>query len=166
MKTILKFEECDTSKETVILRHRKDVQIYKEVRKFHTPWKGYDVFEDRKYIVIRFPKSKQVDLSKIESIKDRISLGLLITELDEEIEILMYDQFTFTWRIRVFEDAGLFKVSQRRIPNWEEYGELFPVYLNARGIKEISYNVLFILIELPFVVYKMKKVKRVSENKL
>lgn len=170
MKTILKFEECYDSKQTVIFRHDKDVQIYKETRRDHLQWKDMNgnLIENVNYIVICFPKSKQVDISLIKNIKakDKITLGLLINERDEDVEILMYDQLTFTWRIQVLEKAGLFKVSQRSIPNWEENGELFPCYINAKGIKEISYNVLSILIQLPFVVYKMKKVKRVSGNKL
>lgn len=167
MKTILKFEECHDSKQTVILRHDKDVQIYKEVRKDHIQWKDIDgnIKEYATYIVIRFPKSKNVDLSSFrKSKKDRTTLGFLVNELEEEIEILYYDQVTFTWRLNELAETGLLKSSQRTIPDWE-YGELFPCYINAYSVKKFSYNLIFGLIELPFVFYKSKKRMKLLELK-
>lgn len=167
MKTIFSFTES-LSKQKVILKHSKDVKIYKETRKDHIEWKDAEGNHliNRRYIVIRYPKTKVLDWSQWKTDNDdRYDLGFLMNHVGEEIELLLYDRFTFTWRLYELERVGLFRVSQRVIPDWKEWGELFPCYINSRGIKEWTYNIIFGMIQLPFVLYKdyMDRKREVKE---
>ncbi|PLS19543.1 hypothetical protein CVD28_03755 [Bacillus sp. M6-12] len=162
MKTTLIFDES-IDKRTVIIRHNKDVKITREVRKDHIEWTDGEgnLLENRNYIVIRYPKSKKVDLSKWKwSNDDRFSIGFVMNELENEMELLFYDRVTFGWRLYELEQTGLFKVQQRIIPEWKEYGDLFPFFINARGFREWTFNIIFGLIQLPFWLYRERQNKR------
>lgn len=155
MKTVFEFEES-ISKEKVILRHPKDVEITKETRKDHIEWTDSEgnKITDRAYIVIRFPKTKPVDWTKWTRKKqDDWHLGYKRNDSEDMTELLFYDQITFSWVVRQLEDMGLLKVTQRMMLNWRK-GYLFPCYINARGIGQISYNLMTMLLQLPFVLYR------------
>jgi hypothetical protein len=164
VKTVLTFTES-IDKRKVILKHDKDVKIYHETRKDHIEWTDLEgnVLEERKYIVIRYPKSKNIDLSKWKpSYDDKFSIGFVRNELDNEIELLFYDRVTFGWRLYELEKTGLFHVQQRIIPDWQENGELFPYYINPKGIREWTFNITFVLIALPFTLYKEQQIKKLE----
>jgi hypothetical protein len=162
MKTILCFTE-DYEKRKVILRHDKDVRIFKEVRKAHlelTDGKGNPI-ENIEYIVIRFPKTKKIDLGSLKmNSHDRWVTGFQMNDLGDEMELLFYNRITFVNKIYALRNAGLFKVTQRRIPD-KEKGEIFYFYINAKGIKEYAYNAFGLLIE--FLVQSLKKKKEREE---
>lgn len=164
MKTIFTFTES-IDKRKIILKHDKDVKIYRETRKDHIEWTDGDgnPIENREYIVIRYPKNKKIYLNKWEpTYNDKFSIGFVLNELEDEIELLFYDRVTFGWRIYEIEETGLFKVQQRVIPDWKEYGEVFPCYINARGIQEWTYNIFFGLLQLPFVLYNERQYKKLQ----
>lgn len=159
MKTILCFTE-DYEKRKVILRHDKDIRICKEARKAHIELMDGcgNPIEKMEYIVIRFPKMKGIDLRSLKmNSHDRWGTGFHMNDLGDEIEILFYNRITFVNKIYALRDAGLFKVTQRRIPD-KEKGEIFCFYINAKGIKEYAYNAFGLLIE--FLVQFLKKKKK------
>lgn len=174
LKTVFKFTES-ISKQTAIIKHDNDVKIYREIRKDHIEWEDGEgnPLINRNYIVIRYPKKKNVDLTKWKrKADDRYSIGFVLNELEDEIELLFYDRVTFSWRLDELEKTGLLTATQRVIPDWNEFGELFPCYINAKGCKQISYNVIFCLLQLPFMLYsdwsenkRNKKIQNQIKNK-
>lgn len=165
MRTELTFTDS-IDKRVAILKHAKDVHFKREVRKDHLEWTdgNGNKLENREYIVITFPKNKQVDLTKIEIKRDELySIGYKVNDLGEMMELLFYDRITFCWRLYELEKAGLCKVTQRIIPD-SESGELFHYYINARGFKEYGYNIMGMLIQLSYDLYKKKReIKRTQK---
>lgn len=161
MKTVLNFTESCFDNRKLIIYHNSDVKITKEIRKDHIEWFDVNgnVIENRQYIIIRFPKTKKVDFKNLKlKYQDKYSLGYLFVDLADEIELLFYDQIHFAWRANNLEEMGLFdKVRHRIIPNWKDNGELFPFYINASGVREFMYNIVFGIIQLPFVIFKKNK---------
>ncbi|WCK57587.1 hypothetical protein PP175_26340 (plasmid) [Aneurinibacillus sp. Ricciae_BoGa-3] len=160
MNTVLMFTES-SDKQKVIIKHPKDVQITIETRNDPYEWQDSEGkrIEKREFVVIRYPKTKEIDLSKVaKTYKDRVVSGFHVQQMIEYVEVLLYKQITFTWNLFALEEAGLFRVSQRMIPD-KEQGEYFPCYINPRGLKEVSYDVFFGLLQLPFQLYKQKKSK-------
>jgi|HigsolmetaAR206D_1030411.scaffolds.fasta_scaffold00003_4 hypothetical protein len=158
MKTILTFERFDYE-EKVILRHSKDVKIYKEIRTDHMPWTdgNGNRIKDRTYIVIRYPKSKPIDLEpwkKTLTYDDRVFLGFVMNDLGDEMELLFYDWVRFAWEVEKMEKTGLFRVRRMEGPNFEENGTFLPIYLNPQGLWEWGYNIVCILIQLPFMAMR------------
>lgn len=159
MKTILLFTDASEHRK-VILKHKRDIHIYREVREDHFEWMDADgnVIKNRSFIVIRVPKKRNVDFSEYKLNRyDRMTLGFRIEDHENYVEVLLYDRFTFTWNVYEFEKFGIFKVSQRVIPDFKRHGELFPCYINPRGVWETAYDLFFGVLQLPFTLYSERK---------
>lgn len=168
MKTILVFNES-TEKRKVILKHKRDIRVYREQRADHIEWEDAEGnrIETRSFIVIRVPKDRGIDFYTYRLKKyDRATLGFRISDHEDYVEILFYDRVTFAWNMYDFEVYGLFRASQRMIPDFEEHGEIFPCYINPRGLWEVGYDLFFGLLQLPFTNYKERKRERLRmQNK-
>lgn len=146
MKTSLLFTES-AQKQQVILTHDKDVKISKEVH------------EDTPYIVIRFPNGK-VNMNDFNLRSDRwLSSGFKMHLSEKETELFFFDELTFAWTLPAFKNVGLFKVTQRHIPDQEEY---FAYYIDAKGIKQWSYNAIFMSVQ--WLLEQRKKRKNQKER--
>ncbi|MFF2531229.1 hypothetical protein ACFVS2_20215 [Brevibacillus sp. NPDC058079] len=162
MKTIFWFLE-GIDKRKITLKHPKDIYVGKEVRNDHLEWTDADgnVLNERSYIVIRIPKSKGLKPPAFDmDWSRRISTGYLMNELDECFEILFYDRITFGWYADELEKMKMFRVSQQIVPDFEGFGEMFPCYLNPRGMWQWTFNIVLGFIQLPFVIYKERKETR------
>lgn len=160
MKTVLHFWE-DNRK--IVLKHRPDVRIYRDIREDRHEWTDANgnIIRERKFIVIELPKSKKDELATLRwNYTDRLFLGYQVCEHEDKIEVLLYDHNTFLSAVYELEKLNIFKVTQWRIPNFKEYGEIFPAYLNPRGFWQTTFDLVVGLIELPFVLYKEKQRKR------
>lgn len=166
MKTIFEFKEF-TGKQKVILRHENEVEIFKENRKDHMEWtdsSGNKII-NREYIVVRFPKTRNVDWSKwTERRQDDWHFGYQKIETDDRVELLFYDQITFSWIVTQLEDMGLLRATQRMMRDWKT-GDIFPCYINAHGVWQVSYNIFFGLSQLPFVLYQDYQYNKEREKK-
>lgn len=92
--------------------------------------------------------------------QDCLFFGYQFIEKGAVIEILLYDDSRFFSAIHDLEEIKLFKVTQWRIPDFKNNGELLPAYINPKGIWQITYDVFVGIIELPFILYKEKKYKK------
>lgn len=165
MKTIWSFDD-GYHKAKVTLRHKKDVSITRETRPDHLDWTDGDgnKIEKRDYVVITLPASKNVDWSKwTRSRQDDWHIGFKRSESDGMVELLFYDAYTFTWIISFLEDMGIAKVAQLSYPGWEA-GYLFPVYADAHGFRQLSYNVVTLLIQAPFIIYRERQYRKEVEH--
>lgn len=165
MKTIWSFDD-GYHKARVTLRHKKDVSITKETRPDHLDWTDGDgnKIEKRDYVVITFPASKSVDWSKwTRGRQDDWHIGFKRSESNGMVELLFYDQFTFTWITSLLEDVGIAKVSHLSYPGRKE-GYLFPVYADAHGFRQLSYNVVTLLIQAPLIIQSERKHRKEMEQ--
>lgn len=165
MKTIFYLDKT-FDKRKIILKHDKDVKIQKEIRKDHIEWTDLNgkPIKDRRYIVIRYPKNKNIQLDKWKrTYDDRFFVGFMKNDIGDEIELLFYDRGNFSSELYELEKTGLFKVRQRIIPD-KENGESFPFYINARGFREWSFNILFGCVQIFFEI--CKKAQRKKERKV
>ncbi|WCF11531.1 hypothetical protein NDS46_31735 (plasmid) [Paenibacillus thiaminolyticus] len=135
MKTTLIFSDSD-QKRKVTLRHPKDIRIFRGVRDDHLEWRDREgnVIKSRSFIVIQVPWKMRIDLTSFRlSWHERTTLGYRLDERGDFMEVLFYDRITFTWHMYSLEEYGLFKASQRIIPDFKRHGELFSCYINPRG---------------------------------
>jgi len=149
MKTVFKFEE-GIDKRKMILYHRKGIVVRREKRKNHLDWKDMSgtPIEFADYIILRVPKYLIISLKSIKldrSMKD--CTGYHTVETENYTEILFYDRITFGWKIELLVKADILKkVVQRVIPDRSE-GEIFRIYINARGFRQLSYNAFALSVE-------------------
>lgn len=159
MKTVLHFQEEGRK---IIFKHKPDIKIYRDIREDQYAWEDADgnIIRERQFIVIKLPKFKKEVLSQLKWNKhDRLFLGYQIREFEDWIEVLFYDRNSFFSAIYELEKLNLFKVTQRTIPDFTNNGTMFPTYINARGIWQVTYNVIFGILELPFILHKINKEK-------
>lgn len=160
MKTVLSFLE-DNRK--IVLRHRPEVRIYRDIREDRYEWTDADgnIIRERKFIVIELPKSKKDELATLRwNYTDRLFLGYQVCEHEETIEVLFYDRNTFFSAVYELEKLNIFKVTQWRIPDFKNYGVIFPAYINPRGIWQTTFDLIVGIIELPFILYKENQRRR------
>lgn len=158
MKTKLTFINADLQKERIILHHRPDVVITKENRPDHLDWKDSNgrKIENRDYIVIRYPKAKQVRWDKWNrQTQDDWHIGFKRTESNDEVEILLYDRLTFTWVVNLLKDMGLFKAIHIVLPN-KESNPILPVIVNVQGFAQMAFNTVSLLIQAPWLIYRYR----------
>jgi hypothetical protein len=172
LKTILRFDEGykeGSFKRKAILRHSKDVRITREKRKNHLVWTDHNdqIIKDADYIVIRYPDTMKIDLSLFDIRGDRYgAIGFCVNKIAGEIEVLLYDQPTFTWHAYGLSKTGIFHYTQRTVPNFKATGELFSYYMNPEGFWQVGYDLILGILNIPFTNYREKKNKRLKENKV
>lgn len=144
MKTILLFTES-SDKRKVILTHDKDVQISRETR------------NEIDYIVLRFPTEKVIfDEFKLRG-NDVLGVGFAARTNGNETEVSFFDRVTFTWNLTNLEDIGLLRVTQRHIPDNEDF---YAYYINAKGVNQWGYNALFMTLQWLREQYKKKQQRK------
>ncbi|WP_442638002.1 hypothetical protein [Rossellomorea marisflavi] len=155
MKTKLTFINPELKKERIILRHSPDVVITRENRSEHLNWtdSNGNKIENRDYIVIRYQKGKQVRWDKWNrQTQDDWHIGFKRTESNDEVELLLYDRLTFTWVVTLLEEMGLFKAIHIILPN-KESNPILPVIVNAKGLGQMAFNTVSLLIQAPWLIY-------------
>lgn len=146
MKTVFLFNESDFGRK-VLLKHDKCVTFSRESRN-ETP-----------YIVIRFPTGYvNMDAFNLRS-EHYLSSGFSMHTSENETELLFYDQVTFTWVLKDLEALGLFRVTQRHIPNEED---VYAYYIDAKGIRQWGYNAFFM--SLQWLIEQKRKMKEKKEQ--
>ena len=148
MRTVLLFTDTDDGRK-VILNHSKDVTILREKR-------NYEAF-----IVVRFPIGK-VNMEAFELRNhDRLGVGFDMVQTNSHIEFFFFDCITFTLNMSNLEKIGLFKVTQRRIPNHEDH---YAYYMNAQGLQQWTYNGLFMTLQWLAEKAKNKRIDKKERN--
>ena len=162
VKIRFEFTDVEASKESVTIQHSSKIKVYKTTKQDHLDW--YDeegnkrIYRD--YIVVEVPNNIRINWSKWNPKYDNnIAVGFYKEESDDKITLYFYDQLPFTWIAKNIERIGLAKVQIRIIPSWKEYGELFPLYIDAKGIYQWSYNLFFGLLQLPYMIHLERKTK-------
>lgn len=160
LKTILKFTER-WDKQIVILKHKYDIKVFKEVRKAYTEiWDANNnLIENINYIIIQVPKKYGFDFNHIRFDKtSRIASGYQLIDCGDYFELVFHNTIFFTWIVDDLANLGILKVTRIALP-LREFGELFPYYINFKGIWQKTYNMIVGIISFPYEIYVLKKKK-------
>ena len=152
MKTTLTFNTSNES-HIVMLHHYPDVQASKEMKQVsrNDSQENEELLGERMFIVIKVPNDGTYVIDDIEmSYNDRLMTGYHIVETDDNLAMYFFDDFTFTWKMRKLERAGILTISEKI----KEKDELLYFYVNARGIRQYSVNLSFLFLQLLFNGYK------------
>lgn len=162
MKTKFIFEDM-IDKRKLIIKHDKKIKITREIRS--DPFGWFDEYDnpvkESKFIVIKIPKEKAIDIKKLtkkikSSAASPAGLGFQFFDFDRHYELLFYDSITLLWIIHHLEREGLFKITERVVPEYKDSeGDLFSFYINARNIGQTSYNAIFMLLQ--YLILKFKR---------
>ena len=131
----------------LILTHSKDISVTRETRPDPHPALDNEdnpILEQR-YLVIRFPKSLSLPPFK-PTYDDKWGAGYQENDLGDEVEWVFYDRASFYTVAYRLEDMGIFRLTQRVIPDKEKV--LFPHYINANTFRQFNYNLFFGMIEV------------------
>jgi len=155
LKSTLTFNNANES-HIVSLRHRSDVTISIETKIITEKMKKELGYPNGKvnFIVIKVPKSSDYNIDSIQmSYQDRLITGYHIVENDDDIEILFFDRFTFTWEMNKLERAGIFRITEKV----KVHDESFYFYVNARGFRQYATNIFCLLSQSLVNIYKNNK---------
>lgn len=150
-KTVLYYTEALYDKRKIILKHNDKIKIIRETRMNPYEWRteyGKVMEDEVELIVITIPKEINIDFDELSKSLGRrkFDIGYKFYDKGHYTEVILSDMFTFWWELNKFEKAGMFKATQRVIPN-KETGEFFPYYINAKRFYQKLYNFVFILLE-------------------